>query len=264
MSSRSIFKEPQMVPGYGGVQLAVYETSPAVDSMCPVILLHGLLSSAQSMSSAMGMLQEMNVRAIALDLRSHGRSDVSLDPHEYLNQAMARDVVGVVERLDINRFCVIAYGLGAELTARIWNLGTRFQRAAICGWGGPPSRQLDLYASTEWKLRARTLAHGLEVDQVSAIRDPEAKAWRHAADRSGTNRSAIAAKLRSGDSRENGLDPTFISAPVLAICGEDDASSAEFASALPNANSKTVTGAHTTAGQIDDLWRAATQFVVNC
>ena len=259
----SLFPPLKYVIGYDGVRIATYDNQLQGKGKVPVVLLHGLLSRAEAMNEAMRLLTDAGYRSLALDLRAHGSSDAPVDSSAYLNQAMARDVIEVLRRLEIAKFAVIAYGVGSELTARIWNLGKRFERAVICGWGGHPQELINQYESDAWKLQAEELASAMESVEPSEIADPNARAWRNAAERGGMNRKAIAARLRSGDSGEAGLDPTTITAPVLAICGSQDANVQEFAEALPNAVSRTVEGSHTTAGKTDQLWRLAVDFVTS-
>ena len=141
------------------------------------------------------------------------------------------------------------------------NLDAPITHAVMCGWGGAPTDQLDLYASKEWHAQAIRLAEGLETDNPEAITDDMARAWRGAADNNGTNRFALAARLRSGDSGEPGLNPLNIDVPVLVICGEEDKDPHEFAAALPNATGKVVRGGHATAARDPELFVAAADFL---
>ena len=226
-----------------------------------VILLHGLLSQARALNDLGACLAARDLRAFALDLRAHGRSDAPRDAAAYRDQAMARDVIALGEHLKLSEYALFGYGVGAELTARAANLGAPVTRAVVCGWGGPPSDLLDLYASKEWVRQAERLAVGFETDDPDTIVDAQARAWRDAADRGGVDRLALAARLRSGDSAEPGLDPRGIAVPVLVICGADDASPHEFANALPNAIAAVVKGAHTTAGRDPALASTASDFL---
>ena len=226
-----------------------------------VILLHGLLSSARALHDLGSSLAARGMRSFSLDLRAHGRSEAPRDPAAYRDQAMARDVIALGEHLGLTEYALFAYGVGSELTSRAINLGAPVTRAVMCGWGGPPTDLLDLYASEEWARQAARLAHGFEADEPGTIVDRQARAWREAADRGGVDRLALAARLRSGDSAEPGLDPCGIDVPVLAICGADDASPHAFAKALPNATAVVVGGGHTTAGRNPALATAAVEFL---
>ncbi|NQV85546.1 MAG: hypothetical protein HQ492_00515, partial [Woeseiaceae bacterium] len=158
-------------------------------------------------------------------------------------------------------YSIFAYGLGCELTARLANLKAPILRAVMCGWGGAPSNQLDLYASDEWAAQAERLADGFAVDDPNEIKDEMAKKWRANADKKGLDRFALAARLRSGDSAEPGLDPRKIPFPVLVICGADDTDPHEFAAALPDAKGYVVDGNHSTAGRAPGLAEAAADFL---
>ena len=245
---------------FDGIRLAYYVHADNDDGHA-VILLHGLLSSACALHDLANSLAARGIRAFSLDLRAHGRSDAPRDPAAYRDQAMARDVIALGKHLGLKEYALLAYGVGSELTSRVVNLGAPVSRAVMCGWGGPPTDLLDLYASDEWARQAERLAEGFEADEPGAITDPQARAWREAADRGGVDRFALAARLRSGDSAEPGLDPRGIGVPVLAICGADDASPHAFAEALPNATAVVVGGGHTTAGRDPGLAAAAVDFL---
>jgi len=244
---------------FDGIRLAYYVHGEDGDHA--VILLHGLLSSARALHDLGNSLAARGMRSFSLDLRAHGQSEAPRNPAAYRDQAMARDVIALAEHLALNRYALFAYGVGSELTSRVINLGAPVTRAVMCGWGGPPSDLLDLYASEEWAAQAECLAEGFETDEPERIVDRQARAWREAADRSGVDRFALAARLRSGDSAESGLDPRGIDVPVLAICGADDASPHAFAEALPNATAVVVGGGHTTAGRDPALAAAAIDFL---
>ena len=260
-SDDSVQPEARSFQSFDGIRL-VYDVHADAGDGDAVILLHGLLSQARALKDLGASLAARGLRTFALDLRAHGRSDAPRDPAAYRDQAMARDVIALAEHLELSEYALFGYGVGAELSSRIVNLGAPVTRAVMCGWGGPPSDLLDLYASEEWVLQAERLAEGFEADEPGTIVDRQARAWREAADRGGVDRLALAARLRSGDSAEPGLDPRGIAVPVLAICGVDDASPHAFAEALPNATAVVVGGGHTSAGRDPALANAAIKFLV--
>ena len=245
---------------FDGIRLVYYVHADDGDGDA-VILLHGLLSSARALHDLGNSLAARGMRSFSLDLRAHGHSEAPRDPAAYRDQAMARDVIALGEHLGLAEYALFAYGVGSELTSRVINLGAPVTRAVMCGWGGRPSDLLNLYASEEWIRQAERLAEGFEADEPGTIVDQQARAWREAADRGGVDRFALAARLRSGDSAEPGLDPRGIDVPVLAICGADDASPYAFAEALPNASAVVVGGGHTTAGRDPALAKAAVEFL---
>ena len=245
---------------FDGIRLVYYVHADDGDGDA-VILLHGLLSNARALHDLGSSLAARGMRSFSLDLRAHGRSDAPRDPAAYRDQAMARDVIALGEHLGLSEYALFAYGVGSELTSRVVNLGAPVTRTVMCGWGGPPSDLLDLYASAEWAAQAQRLAEGFEAVEPESIVDRQARAWREAADRGGVDRFALAARLRSGDSAEPGLDPRRIDVPVLAICGTDDVSPHAFAEALPNATAVLVGGGHTTAGRDPALAAAAIDFL---
>ena len=250
--------EVQTFKSFDGTNIAYYDSC---GDDYPIIVLHGLLSRASAMTRLISLLGKRGLRGIGVDIRGHRNSDAPENSGAYLNQAMARDIIALGEHRELNKYAISAYGLGCELTARCANLDAPITHAVMCGWGGAPTDQLDLYASKEWHAQAIRLAEGLETDNPEAITDDMARAWRGAADNNGTNRFALAARLRSGDSGEPGLNPLNIDVPVLVICGEEDKDPHEFAAALPNATGKVVRGGHATAARDPELFVAAADFL---
>ncbi len=247
---------------FDGTRLAYYDHSEQVcEKARSVVLLHGLMSSGLDMAKFGELLTKKNLRAFALDYRAHGLSEGPKDPEMYRNQAMARDVIALVKHLNLTEYGLMAVGLGCEFTARIINLGAQVRRAVMCGWGGSPTDQLNLYASSEWAAQAERLADGFEQENPDNLTDELAKRWRENADRKGLDRYALAARMRSGDSAEPGLDPRKISIPVLVICGVGDKSPHEFANALPNAKGLVVGGDHSSASQAPELGLSAAEFL---
>ena len=245
---------------FDGIRLVYYVHADDGDGDA-VILLHGLLSSARALHDLGNSLAARGIRPFSLDLRAHGRSEAPRDPAAYRDQAMARDVIALGEHLGLTEYALCAYGVGSELTSRAINLGAPVTRAVMCGWGGPPTDLLELYASEEWARQAERLAEGFEADEPGTIVDRQARAWREAADARRCRPIRACGSTTFGRQRRAGTRPRGIDIPVLAICGADDASPHAFAEALPNASAVIVGGGHTTAGRNPALARAAVEFL---
>ncbi|WP_274563621.1 alpha/beta fold hydrolase [Streptomyces spiramyceticus] len=74
----------------------------------PVVLLHGLGSSAASWEEAGQALGE-EWRVYAIDLRGHGESDW---PDEYSVELMRDDVLGFLDELELDRVGLVGHGIG--------------------------------------------------------------------------------------------------------------------------------------------------------
>ncbi|MFC0268350.1 alpha/beta fold hydrolase [Kushneria aurantia] len=89
-----------------------YRDSGAIETgASPLVVLHGLFGSADNWRSHIRQWQG-NRRVIAVDLRNHGQSP-HIDGMSY--QAMAEDVVAVMDRLDIEKFDLLGHSMGGKV-----------------------------------------------------------------------------------------------------------------------------------------------------
>ena len=81
----------------------------------PVVLIHGVTSSAEFWTD-IGVTQKLSEqhRTIALDCRGHGKSGKPHDRAVYGKQ-LVRDVVALLDHLNIEEAHVIGYSMGAEV-----------------------------------------------------------------------------------------------------------------------------------------------------
>jgi pimeloyl-ACP methyl ester carboxylesterase len=118
-----------------------------------VIMLHGYSDSSFSFSRVLPLLPS-TVRAVALDQRGHGRSSRGA---EYSLESMARDVIAVMDALEIPTATVVGHSMGSFVARCAAALApTRVRRLVLLG-AGISARNAVLYA-----LR----------DAVSALTDP--------------------------------------------------------------------------------------------
>jgi len=99
-----------LIPGPAG-RLSIDDAPPAgrSDAM-PVILVHSLAGNASQWSAQLTHLQSTR-RAVALELRGHGRSDPAKNG-DYTLEGMANDIAAVVERLNLDRVVLVGHSLG--------------------------------------------------------------------------------------------------------------------------------------------------------
>ena len=86
----------------------------------PVILLHGYTGTLDRHFVSNGVLANIakDHRAIAMDLRGHGKSGKPHDPKAYGDE-LARDVVRLLDHLKIERAHIVGYSLGAVIAGRL-------------------------------------------------------------------------------------------------------------------------------------------------
>ena len=85
-----------------------------------IVLMHGYTGTADRHFLANGVFANLakDHRAIAIDLRGHGKSGKPHDPKAY-GEEMARDVVRLLDHLKIQRAHVLGYSLGAFIAGRV-------------------------------------------------------------------------------------------------------------------------------------------------
>ena len=86
----------------------------------PVVMLHGYTGTADRHFIANGVFAQVakEHRAIAMDLRAHGKSGKPHDPKMYGDE-LAKDVVRLLDHLKIDRAHIVGYSLGAILAGRL-------------------------------------------------------------------------------------------------------------------------------------------------
>jgi pimeloyl-ACP methyl ester carboxylesterase len=84
------------------------------------VLLHGYTGTLERHFLANGVFASLasDHRVVAFDLRGHGKSGKPHDATEY-GEAMAADVVRLLDHLKIQRAHVIGYSLGAIVAGRL-------------------------------------------------------------------------------------------------------------------------------------------------
>lgn len=81
----------------------------------PVLLLHSYAGSTAHWKAQLAHLRQRR-RALAMDLRGHGRSDPP-SSHDYSVTALAEDVAAVATALELRRFVLVGHSLGGAAAA---------------------------------------------------------------------------------------------------------------------------------------------------
>jgi pimeloyl-ACP methyl ester carboxylesterase len=86
----------------------------------PVVMLHGYTGTLDRHFVSNGVFGPIAAdhRAIAMDLRAHGKSGKPHDPKAYGDE-LARDVVRLLDHLKIQRAHIVGYSLGAMIAGRL-------------------------------------------------------------------------------------------------------------------------------------------------
>ena len=129
----------------GGVRLHYELAGP--DDGRPISLVHGYCSDYQLNwvgSRWQQALTEAGFLILGLDCRGHGHSEKPHDPAAYDRRLMARDVLNLLDHLDIAQADYLGYSMGARIGLQVClEHGDRIGRAVLGGmgmWGGGPDR----------------------------------------------------------------------------------------------------------------------------
>ncbi len=98
-----------------------------LDEAEPVVLIHGFAGNVTDPWSAISPSLEKDYRVIALDCRGHGRSGKPHEPEKY-GVEMVRDVVRLLDHLNIKKAHVVGYSMGAVIAL---NVAARFPERVL-------------------------------------------------------------------------------------------------------------------------------------
>jgi pimeloyl-ACP methyl ester carboxylesterase len=215
-----------------GFDLSFLDSPSAADGE-PVLLIHGFASSVTVNwiePSWTRTLNDAGYRVIAFDNRGHGRSRKSRDPADYVPEAMAGDAVALMDRLGVERAHVFGYSMGARISAFL--ALSHPGRVATLVFGGLGYGMVE--GVGDWGIIARALL----AEDPGTIEDPRGQAFRTFADRTGSDRIALAACIETSRKPISEADMASIQQPTLIGVGTRDdiaGSAARLAGIMPNA-----------------------------
>jgi pimeloyl-ACP methyl ester carboxylesterase len=114
----------------------------------PVVLIHGFSGTSQGWKKGVlyGNLVKAGYRVIVMDLRGNGQSDKPHTDAAYANDAEAKDIMGLMTLLKINKYDVVGYSRGSIIASRLMILDNRVNKTVMGGMG-------DAYTDPEWPRR---------------------------------------------------------------------------------------------------------------
>ncbi len=119
---------------FDGVNLKIHEMGEGR----PVILLHGLFSNADTNWIKFGhaaRLAAEGFRVIMPDLRAHGDSEAPHGAEAYPEDVLVKDIVALIEYLDLDTYDLGGFSLGARTTAKLLANGVKPRKAILAGMG---------------------------------------------------------------------------------------------------------------------------------
>lgn len=222
--------------GFGGAQLVLHRMGEGR----PVILLHGLFSSAEMNWIKFGhakKLADAGFEALMPDLRAHGESAKPHDSAAYPPDVLARDAIALVEHLGLTDYDLVGFSLGSRTSVRAVLAGLTPRRLVLggmglqglAGWGRRSDFFLDVIARYG-TIRPGDPAYMAQQFMKSMAVDREA------------------ARLLLGTMADTPPEAlAAIAMPTLVLCGAQDDDNGDpdaLAAALPNATRATIPGTH--------------------
>lgn len=224
---------------FDGVSLSVQD----IGSGRPVVLVHGFLSTGALNWIEYGVvkgLTQAGLRAILPDLRGHGASDAPHEAAAYPPDVLARDVLALVNHLELTDFDLVGYSLGARTALRALMLGLKPRRLVLGGMGAEGI--MNAHHRIHWFIKA------IENRAHAKPGSPEARVARFlAATKTDPEAAILILKSHVDTSREV---LAKIATPTLVLCGQadhDNGSAQELAALIPTAHYQEIPGDHMSA-----------------
>ena len=223
----------------------------------PVILLHGLFSNAETNWIKFGHAERIareGFRVIMPDLRAHGASGKPHDSACYPPGILARDLVQLVEHLELEEFDLGGFSLGARTLVEAVGEGMRPRKAVLAGMG--------LEGLREWDRRQHFFLEAIANADTSKRGEPHWLAIQFMKTMK-VDRAAAAHLLRSFFPAPDEWLAAF-TMPTLVVAGSEDQDNGpgqELADALPNATFVEVPGTHMSSVTGPELGEAIADFL---
>jgi pimeloyl-ACP methyl ester carboxylesterase len=194
-----------------------------------IVLVHGFASTKEVNWVEPGWVTTLvgaGRRVVALDNRGHGASTKLYEPADYHTSRMAGDVRALIEHLGLGRPDVMGYSMGARIVAFLAHEHpARVGRIVLGGLGMHLVEGVGLPES---------IADALLAPSLDRVSDPQGRMFRAFADKTGSDRRALAACIRGSRQTLTRAQAAAIETPALIAVGSKDpiAGSAEALAAL--------------------------------
>lgn len=241
---------------FDGTRLAIHSTGEGH----PVILLHGLFSSAQMNWIKWGHDQRLaaaGFRAIMPDFRVHGDSEAPQDAAAYPAGVLVRDVAALIDHLGLGEgeYDLAGFSLGARTAVHGCANGVFAPRKLVLAGMG-------VAGLADWQRRAGFFKR--VIDEFDTItRDDPAWLSRQFLKSQGVDRVAARLLLNAFED----LDPAslaHVTVPTLVICGDrdqDNGSAKDLAALLPHATYAEIPGGHLDSATKPELGEGIVRFL---
>jgi pimeloyl-ACP methyl ester carboxylesterase len=245
--------EPQFFEARDRVRLAWRETGEGR----PVVLLHGLFSSAEVNWIKFGTAARIaagGFRVIMPDLRIHGSSDAPHDDDLYPPDVLVNDLRDLIAYLGLDDFDLGGFSLGARTSVRAVVAGLTPRRLILGGMG--------LSGLAGWQQRGQFFKRVI-ADYETGKRGDDTWLSIQFMKTMKVDRIAAGHLLDSfTDTSPDAL--AALTMPTLLVCGEqdqDNGSAPDLVAALPDARLVTIPGTHMSSVTQPEMGEAMAAFL---
>ena len=207
----------------------------------PLVLLHGLFSSAQMNWIKWGhheAIADKGYEVLMLDFRVHGESEAPREPEKYPLNVLVRDVAALVDHLGLEDYDLGGFSLGARTSLHAVAHGVLHPARLIVGGMGTAGLG-------EWAKRSAYFKRVIDEFENIPRGDPAYFSMQFLKSQ-GVDRVAARLLLDTMPDLDLGLLPN-VTMPALVVCGDEDrdnGSAPALAELLPNADYVEVPGTH--------------------
>ena len=183
----------------------------------PILLIHGFASSSLYNWVQPGWMQTLTsagYRAIAIDNRGHGQSDKPHDKAVYTPTLMAGDAAALLDHLGIPTAHVMGYSMGARISAFL--ALEHPARVHDLVFGGLGIGMVE--GAGDWS----PIAEALMSADPEAITHPRGKMFRMFADKTKSDKIALAACVITSKEEISAENMARITQPTLVAVGTKD------------------------------------------
>jgi len=219
-----------------GARLAVHRLGAGR----PVVLLHGLFSSAEMNWVRFGTarrIADAGFECIMPDMRAHGASDAPHDPSAYPVDVLVQDALALVAALGLEDYDLGGFSLGARTAVGAVLAGLRPRRLVLGGMG--------IEGLGQWARRSAFFVDAIDRFDEIERGDPAfmAKSFMKT-----MKVDRVAARLLLGSVSDTPPERLAgVTMPTLVVCGtqdQDNGSAPALAEALPDGRYAEVPGTH--------------------
>jgi pimeloyl-ACP methyl ester carboxylesterase len=249
--------DPQFFDARDEVRLAWRELGPATGDARPLLLLHGLFSSAEVNWIKFGTAARIaaeGYRVIMPDLRVHGSSDAPHEAEFYPPDVLVRDLEDLVAHLGFTDFDLGGFSLGARTSVRAVISGMKPRRLILGGMG--------LAGLAGWQRRGQFFRRVIAEFETAKRGDDTWLSIQFM-------KTMKVDRIAAGHLLDSFTDtpPEALAAltmPTLVVCGVDDqdnGSAPDLVAALADARLATIPGTHMSSVTQPELGEAIAAFL---